>query len=1142
MRRRSREPAGVISNVFTGSDAYTLTSAGVVVPSGAGESLWAPIPPATIDTTYVPHTGTVFLPINASEFQIALNSSVRGDIIVLQNGTVYEGNFNLPGKTGTQPINIVSEAFFNGAVTKGVSRRVLPADVGQMAIVRTPNSAPCIDTLNGGPNASYYRFEWIKFDVLQFPSFSGSAQFGLIRFSYSDNLSVNGVEVIPRNLFLSHCWIDGRIGAAFGDVKKGIEFNCREGAVIDSYVEIGKGTLGQETHAIDGWKGPGPFKIDNDYLEAPGINVLFGGVNNAEVVNTQGASQPADISTTRCHLFKNRTAWFDVSGIVIKNWYETKNSVRNLFQGNVCTTMWGNQGQSGHPILMQNTIGPTFTNLDQWMYQQIRDTHLIYNKFIDGSGGPNVPATINRMTIQPGTDFAPEPVTRWRCEHNLWFGISATSKGGGKFGRLYSPTGPGRYVSLDFNTYVLGSGEIVNDIQSLYTTSGSFPHSLYGIPIGSRMRGNITCFGKFGYFGDGGFQGELAVNPVFDQDMDYSGNVAYGDSTPSPSANYNQVTNQYLSNIGAVLFTDEPNGDYTLQGGSPAVGFGPGGADAGADITRVDLETKDCISGQWVTSPPLTLSVFTLPSDASDGVAFGAQPVVLAAPGIVVTASLDSGPGTLTGSLTAIAGSDSLATFQRLRIDGGVGSLHIINFSAPGWASPLLLPSITPVASTPGAVQVDESTVLQVWEGTNEVAQIMQYEAVSQAVYDADKDAVLDLITSKLGPLTVIVDWRIGNEHTIDRFVEHGPFPGGAWGAMLADLYGTWVPVSSGGTIFHTKQAHDMTEVYVPLRTKAAATGLDKPRIQILYQADINEPDGFRPTSPTGDGDGTKYAARILDLVQWMETTYSVGINQDVEISLENEPNFSGKWTPTDFAHITRATNDLLAANGYTPRILLPNTSSETACVAFYNDTIAAAGGKAAGIPGAISFHRYGRSLAARQAIAALASSENIPAVMTEWGIKSGTVQQSWEDCVSEAQCSGWSLFVMAFGTDPTSDGVWINMFGDGVPKLTNNGRFASEYCIDLKRTSQRIGCTETHASVVTAYCFVRPDGKHVVKMRSTAAIGALTVGGLPAGIYGVRETTATTDHVDLGNVVVANGGVATISPTAAGVITMLRQ
>ena len=60
--------------------------------------------------------------------------------------------------------------------------------------------------------------------------------------------------------------------------RRGIALNGGAMAVVDSYLADFK-EVGADSQAICGWNGPGPFKIVNNYLEAAGENVMFGGAD-----------------------------------------------------------------------------------------------------------------------------------------------------------------------------------------------------------------------------------------------------------------------------------------------------------------------------------------------------------------------------------------------------------------------------------------------------------------------------------------------------------------------------------------------------------------------------------------------------------------------------------------------------------------------------------------------------------------------------------------------------------------------------------------------------------------------------------------------------------------------------------------------
>jgi hypothetical protein len=131
-------------------------------------------------------------------------------------------------------------------------------------------------------------------------------------------------------------------------------------AVINSYINglncIARAGKCTDATAIGGGNGDestGTFKIYNNFLEASGENILFGG--GAATVN------PRDIEIRRNHLFKP-ILWKEgapgytptASGhpFIVKNNFELKNALRVLFEANLLEGSWGGFSQTGFSILL----------------------------------------------------------------------------------------------------------------------------------------------------------------------------------------------------------------------------------------------------------------------------------------------------------------------------------------------------------------------------------------------------------------------------------------------------------------------------------------------------------------------------------------------------------------------------------------------------------------------------------------------------------------------------------------------------------------------------------------------------------------------------------------------------------------------
>jgi Fibronectin type III domain len=85
-----------------------------------------------------------------------------------------------------------------------------------------------------------------------------------------------------------------------------------------------------------------------------------------------------------------------------------------------------------------------------------------------------------------------------------------------------------------------------------------------------------------------------------------------------------------------------------------------------------------------------SVTVFTEPAGAVNGANFTTQPVakIGTTSGRIVTASIASGAGTLSGTLSATTGTDGKATFTNLRITGTAGAFRL-QFAAIGYQSAL---------------------------------------------------------------------------------------------------------------------------------------------------------------------------------------------------------------------------------------------------------------------------------------------------------------------------------------------------------------------------------------------------------------------------------------------------------------------
>jgi PKD repeat protein len=198
--------------------------------------------------------------------QQALNAAQPGDTILLQEGTEFAGNFVLPAKSGAGWITVRSSAPDSVLPPAGV--RIRPADAPLLARLRSPTvGMPALRTAAG---AHHWQIRYLEFAA------NPASQGDIIQLG-DGSLSQNSLALVPHDFILSHVYVHG--DPAVGQ-KRGIALNAAFVTIVDSHISDCKG-VGQDTQAIGGWNGPGPFTIENNYLEAAGENVMFGGADPA---------------------------------------------------------------------------------------------------------------------------------------------------------------------------------------------------------------------------------------------------------------------------------------------------------------------------------------------------------------------------------------------------------------------------------------------------------------------------------------------------------------------------------------------------------------------------------------------------------------------------------------------------------------------------------------------------------------------------------------------------------------------------------------------------------------------------------------------------------------------------------------------
>jgi hypothetical protein len=274
--------------------------------------------------------------VNAGgNLQGAINTAQPGDVITLDAGAVYPANLTLPNKSGTEFVTIQSSRA--GELAEGV--RVGPAQAALFARLQsTVNAEPVVRTLTG---AHHYKFVGIQFETRDESVFV----YDLVRFGEGRG-EQKTLDAVPHHLVIDRSYIHGW---PTQDVQRGITLNSAHTDITNSHISDIHG-VGNDTQAVCGWNGTNTVRLINNYLEAAGENVMFGGADSASA-----ELMPVNIEIRRNTIFKP-LSWkvghpsYAGKHWTVKNLLELKAAKNVVIDGNVMENNW-TDGQAGVAVL-----------------------------------------------------------------------------------------------------------------------------------------------------------------------------------------------------------------------------------------------------------------------------------------------------------------------------------------------------------------------------------------------------------------------------------------------------------------------------------------------------------------------------------------------------------------------------------------------------------------------------------------------------------------------------------------------------------------------------------------------------------------------------------------------------------------------
>lgn len=481
--------------------------------------------------------------VNAGDnLQTALNNVTAGQTIMIQAGATFTGNFTLPTKVGTAEI-LVRTATPDASFPPDTAR-VAASDEALMPVIATANSSPALTTSGATAN---WRFQGIAFTA-------GTSTGDII--TIGDSVSTT-VAALPANIVFDRCII-----RAASTAKNGLVMNASNVTIKNSRV-TGIKVAGQETHAIAAWNGPGPFVIENNYIEAGSCGIFFGGA-----VPAVSGLIPSDILVrwnyvTRPLALESQTGW------AIKNVFELKNAQRVNVYGNVFENNWPDSQSGWMIVLTVRANGPDapWTTVQHVVFENniVRHSAMAFN--ILGLDTQTLGCEASPGGVCPSTrmdDIIIRNNLVYDIDRATWTGPTGQVGTGVLIGLAGGP------LNFQFvNNTMIGNGNIAN-------VSGPDP-----IP-GFVFRANIvqkatTPQATFGWFGTAVGEGNAAFAAFMPHvdgyaDLVFTQNVLAG----ATASAYNTQAGNVFPAI-ATLFADFTNaaaGNYRLVNGSAFAGLG----------------------------------------------------------------------------------------------------------------------------------------------------------------------------------------------------------------------------------------------------------------------------------------------------------------------------------------------------------------------------------------------------------------------------------------------------------------------------------------------------------------------------------------------------------------------------------------
>jgi hypothetical protein len=396
---------------------------------------------------------------SGGDLQAALNRARPGETILLARDGQYVGNFILPSRKGSggdygDDERVVTVRTEGDTDLPRDGERMTPAAAAHLAKLRSPNGSPVLQTASA---ARGWRIALIELQA------TGNENGTIVALGDASRAQ-HDLASVPSHITLDRLYIHGDPQRG---QRRGVALNSSSTTITGCYISDIK-SIGSDSQAIAGWNGPGDYTIENNYLEAAGENIMFGGGDPSipDLVPTKIVVRDNFLSKPLEWREPGAPRW------QVKNIFELKNARQVLVEHNLLERSWA-QAQSGYAILF------TVRNQDgRCTWCQVEDVQFRGNLVRDIAAGIQVLGTDPNHTSRQ--------TNRIVIRDNVFDGIDKKTWGGDGYFLLLSDAP--RDVTVDHNTIV-------------QRASNGLVKIGHGVSPGFVMTNNIAGHGEYGIIG-----------------------------------------------------------------------------------------------------------------------------------------------------------------------------------------------------------------------------------------------------------------------------------------------------------------------------------------------------------------------------------------------------------------------------------------------------------------------------------------------------------------------------------------------------------------------------------------------------------------------------------------------------------------